>query len=235
MHPLNNQSLEQFQHLFDTTFRNIYTRDRKRHNPCNPNVPRGYKVVSAVRCENSQGWREYFVRRAQLSEDGKQLDTNNFRVYNDVKSTEAWKGTGDKAANRLRPECNEWYLFHGTSTKNALSICHNSFKLSLAGGCTGTLYGRGAYFAESITKADEYAKPNDRGEYAVLLCRVLGGRVMYTDEENPDPEELLQSCIEGPYDCILGDREKCRNTFREFVFYDSENLYPEYIIHYKRR
>lgn len=235
MHSVNAQSLEQFQHLFDTTFCNIYTRDRRRHNPCNPNVPRGYTVVSAVRCENSRLWREYYFRRAQLLEDGRRLDPSDFHMYTEVKSTEAWKGTGGKAANRLRPECNEWYLFHGTNAKNALSICHNSFKLSLAGDCTGTLYGRGAYFAESITKADEYAKPNERGEYTVLLCRVLGGRVMYTDEENPDPEELRHSCIQGPYNCILGDREKCRNTFREFVFYDSENLYAEYIIHYKRR
>ena len=35
---------------------------------------------------------------------------------------------------------------------------------------------------------------------------------------------MVRACIEGPYDCILGDREKARGTFREFVFYDSENV-----------
>ena len=70
---------------------------------------------------------------------------------------------------------------------------------------TGTLYGRGTYFAESITKADEqhgqfqswgnawpsaaeqckprYAKAAD-GEYAMLLVRALGGRVRYCNSPN---------------------------------------------------
>ena len=45
------------------------------------------------------------------------------------------------------------YLFHGTRNAAALNICRNDFKMRLAGSSTGTLYGRGAYFAESITKA----------------------------------------------------------------------------------
>merc|ERR1712224_216224 len=91
-------------------------------------------------------------------------------------------------------------------------------KMILAGSSTGTLYGRGTYLAESITKADEYAKPNDKGEYAVLLVRALGGNVRYIDAPEPDAEELVVSCVEGPYDCVLGDREKCKGTFREFIF-----------------
>ncbi|CAE7198349.1 unnamed protein product, partial [Symbiodinium pilosum] len=98
---------------------------------------------------------------------------------------------------------------------------------------TGTLYGRGTYLAESITKADEYAKAAE-GEYAMLLVRALGGRVRYCDEVEPDAEDLTRSCIEGPFDCVLGDRKKCRGTYREFVFFDTENLYPEYIVIYKR-
>lgn len=107
--------------------------------------------------------------------------------------------------------------------------------MSRAGSSTGTLYGKGLYFAESITKADEYAKPNSEGRYAVLLCRVIGGNVNYTDEVTPDPEALVHSCIEGEYDSVCGDREKTRGTYREFVLFDSEDVYVEYVIEYKRK
>ncbi|CAK9021201.1 unnamed protein product [Durusdinium trenchii] len=100
---------------------------------------------------------------------------------------------------------NEWYLFHGTNPEAAAAIC------------------RGAQF-----NADEYAKPNAEGRYAVLLCRVIGGRVNYTDEVTPDPEALVHSCIEGDFDSVCGDREKTRGTYREFVLFDSEDVYVEY-------
>ena len=36
------------------------------------------------------------------------------------------------------------------------------------------------------------------------------------------------------YDSLLGDREKARGTFREFVVYDKDQIYPEYAIIYRR-
>ena len=32
-------------------------------------------------------------------------------------------------------------------------------------------------------------------------------KVKYCDEEDPDPEQLVRDCIEGPYDSVLGDPE----------------------------
>jgi len=232
--PVDAESFSLFQRLFDQTYRNIWTRDRKKHNTGNPNVPKGFQVVRAARCENSKIWREYAVRRAELMQDCAESKDGHIPEFRDVKSTMAWISGGGKYADRLAPECNEWYIFHGTQEASAMAICRNDFKMSMAGGNTGTLYGRGTYFAESITKADEYAKPNAQGEYAVLLCRALGGRVRYTDQLEPDREDLVRSCIEGPFDSVLGDREKCRNTYREFVFFDSENLYAEFLVLYRR-
>lgn len=232
---VDERSLALFQDLFNATYSNIWTRDRKQHNPTAPNVPKAYKVIRAWRSENSRIWREYCVRRAMLVKDrAESPDDDTFDVYDNVKSSNAWIQHAGATAERLAKNVNEWYLFHGTNPKAARSICQNDFKMNLAGANTGTLYGRGTYFAERVTKADEYAKPDEQGEYAMLLCRALGGRVRYTDEVEPNPDELLKSCIEGPFDCILGDREKCRRTYREFVFYDTENLYAEYVIHYKR-
>merc|ERR1712183_743233 len=105
--------------------------------------------------------------------------------------------------------------------------------MRLAGSATGTLYGKGSYFTESITKADEYAK-EERGEFTVLLNRVLGGAVRYCDERDPNPDKLTEECIEGPFDCVLGDRKKTSGTYREFIVFDTENVYPEYILTYVR-
>jgi len=229
-------SVAMFQSLFDETYMNRWTRDRMKHNPDMPYVPGSYRVVKAQRSENSKVWREYGVRRADLI--AQRLETpkeeDRFAEYTDIKSAEAWVKHGGVLADRMKPECNEWYVFHGTNEKAAKTICAEDFKFSLAGGATGTLYGRGIYFSESIPKADEYAKPHADGIYTVLLCRVVGGNCLYTEELEPDPEKLLESCIEGPYDCIIGDRTRTRGTFREFVFYDTENFYAEYMIQYER-
>jgi hypothetical protein len=139
-----------------------------------------------------------------------------------------------EGSEALSEDVNEWNVFHGCSSWVARRICETDFHIGSAGKNTGALYGGGSYIAESITKSDEYAQVDERDQYAVLLCRCLGGRVRYTDEVSPDAELLTRSCINGPYDSVLGDREKCRGTFREFVSYDSDNLYPEYIIYYTR-
>jgi len=236
--PLNRVEVSQFQKLVDQTYSNVWTRDRKKHNPTSPNVPQGYCVKKVLRNENSSNWREYGCRRAELltrmqEEEEKGLCGPRHLISN-VKSMVAWRSIAGMKETRLEEHCNEWYVFHGTSPNTAKQICATDFHIGCAGSNTGTLYGRGLYFAESITKADEYARVDTEGSFAVLMCRVLGGRVLYTDEEEPDPQKLLSSCLEGPYDSVLGDREACRNTYREFVFFDTEDVYPEYIIHYQR-
>ncbi|CAE7570020.1 PARP12 [Symbiodinium natans] len=229
--PLPPDHCQLLQRLLDSTYSNVWTRDRKRHHPDNPNVPRGFRVVRAYRAQNFKNWQEYAVRRAELLKDAKDRAIQHY----DVQSSAEWASyTHACGIEPLQRACNEWVLFHGTAPPAALEICRSDFRISLAGDKTGTLYGRGTYFAESITKADEYAKAAD-GEYAMLLVRALGGRVRYCDEVEPDAEDLTRSCIEGPYDCVLGDRKKCRGTYREFVFFDTENLFPEYIVIYSRQ
>ncbi|CAJ1352886.1 unnamed protein product [Effrenium voratum] len=228
--PLAEDHLKLLQRLMDSTYSNIWTRDRKKHHPDNPNVPRGFRVRRAFRFENSRSWSEYGYRRAELMADAKDKAIQSY----DVLTAREWASYSHAfGVEQLQGACNEWMLFHGTSPAAALAISKNDFKISLAGGSTGTLYGRGTYLAESVTKADEYAKPAGN-EYAMLLVRCLGGRVRYCDELEPDAEDLTQGCIEGPFDCVMGDRQKCRGTYREFIFFDTENLYPEYVIIYER-
>jgi len=196
-------------------------------------VPRGFSLCSAARNENSKAWRKYTIHKALLQQEKdlkREAGEADYPLFNDVRSTAVWSKFDSDV---LDENVNEWYLFHGTSASAAINICRSDFKMRLAGSNTGTLYGKGTYLAESITKADEYSR-EESGEFTVLLCRVLGGNVRYTDERTPNPDELTESVTMGQYDSILGDRVKVSGTYREFIIFDTENVYPEYILKYKR-
>jgi len=144
----------------------------------------------------------------------------------------------------MSQEVNEVYLFHGTSIEAAKAISKTGFKISLAGTAAGTAFGKGAYFAERSTKSDEYAKVATEGllgrqllggtHYAMLLCRVcLGNIYRIVDFDTSAERHVLGSG--GRYHSLLGDREaSSSHTYREFIVYDAEQVYPEYAIFYKR-
>jgi len=61
---------------------------------------------------------------------------------------------------------NEYYLFHGTKTDTVDSILHDGIDNRLGG--DHLLFGRGAYFAETTTKADQYAGKTEQIHQTVL-------------------------------------------------------------------
>ncbi|CAJ1330353.1 unnamed protein product [Effrenium voratum] len=131
----------------------------------------------------------------------------------------------------------ECYLWHGTGPKEATSIARQGFDLRQAGTGRGSLFGRGLYFAESCLKADEYAKPNADMLFPLILCRVTLGNVNYCDAEDPLGEALRRSCRASTdfFHSVLGDREKLRQTFREFVVFEDHQVFPEYVVWYRRK
>lgn len=130
---------------------------------------------------------------------------------------------------------NEVWLFHGTRPVAAAGITMEHFKIDLAGSHAGALYGRGIYVAENCTKADEYSRQDPpTGLYTMLLCRVTLGRLHYTAEVSPDARVCEDACLRGDCHAVLGDRKACRGTFREFCVFDEDQVYPNFIVHYKR-
>merc|ERR1712107_600396 len=114
-------------------------------------------------------------------------------------------------------------------------ITTNDFKIKLAGSHAGTLYGRGVYLAENGSKSDEYTRPSGKEQdRQLLLLRTCLGRVYYTDTKETNPRTCEDLCIRGVYHSVLGDRKKARGTFREFVVFDTEQAYSNYILTYRR-
>mmetsp|Transcript_49931 Transcript_49931/g.116580 ORF Transcript_49931/g.116580 Transcript_49931/m.116580 type:complete len:411 (-) Transcript_49931:271-1503(-) len=215
--------------LVHKTYKKVWTRDRKKTG--SDKVPSSFELVKAKRCENLKDWKRYYYRRHQIAHACSNKETFLKRPVLTSQARELVK------LQKVRGYCNEWLLFHGTSPEAAKSILSGSgdFTISLAGSATGTLYGRGTYFAESITKADEYAKADEDGLCCVLVCKIAAGCVLYNDEVEPDADKLQSQCISGEYHSILGDREKCRKTFKEFVIFDADQVYVEYALFYRRK
>jgi len=129
---------------------------------------------------------------------------------------------------------NEVVLFHGTDLASASSIVSDNFRLNFAGSRTGSLYGRGAYFAESCTKADEYAGVNASGLHTIVMCRVTLGHALHTEEVTPDPAACEELCRSKAFHSVVGDRRRSRGTFREFVVFDESQVSASYVLQYRR-
>jgi len=156
----------------------------------------------------------------------------------------------------LDPSINEWYLFHGSRPEALANILVSNFRLTLAGSgatwkdagkASGTpLYGFGIYFAERITKADEYAaqvkerdplpvSPDGRELFCVLLCRVVGGRTNLVTTNEIEREKLRSDVFDGPYHSVFGDRvSSLGKPYKEVVVYDKDQVFPEYLLVYSR-
>ncbi|CAE7488322.1 Tnks [Symbiodinium pilosum] len=196
-------------------------------------MPQSFKVRRVVRVEDSEMWGRYVDKREAIARRrAAEMPIEQLKppaVSNEV---------ADKHRQTFEPldlELNEMYLWHGTNVRKALSIAQSDFRIDLAGSSTGTMYGLGAYFAEHCTKADEYASDEPGGYYdgvfSLLLCRVCLGKFYYTQVRDTEAGSHVRT---GAFDSTVGDRLTKADTFREFVLYDADAIYPEYVVLYTR-
>lgn len=211
------------QNMFDQTWKSITTRDRDYEG-----VPR-LRVVMVQRNANPALWEQYVLARRNISARMSSRD----RMHTLSLPLQSGFFETDQSVN----EC---FLFHGSKPSAVENICSGGFNVSLSGTHAGSLYGPGIYCGENSSKGDEYTDAEESGIHqglrAMLICRVVLGRMLYNDEVIPDKEQILQSCS-GPrrrFESVLGDREKARGTYREFVTFDSAQVFPEYVVLYQR-
>jgi len=252
-----SRGLEPFEQMAQATYVSKPTRDR----PCpvnkcadiprggcehvlaggDPGLPLGYVVRKVIRIEDSEKWVKY----AEARETIKNTRGDGYGKW--AASAEPGLLTSKvvedhaEAFAPLDHGINEMYLMHGTNIRASLSVGHNGVNLRAAGTHRGSHAGEGFYMSESITKADEYAS-DDRGEvgayyddvYAVVVLRVTMGKMNYT--ENFDKEAAAVSMgANAAFDSLLCDRLKAVDTFREFVVYNPDQAYAEYVILYERQ
>lgn len=218
---------EEIQRMLDRTFKLVRTRDRAQGV-----MPKRLHVVQVLRIENSTTWNRYAEERCRIRRKGESRCTPVSAISGEFLTKASMVGLGSDLSTNL----NEAYLFHGTAAAAATSIASDGFKVKLAGSSAGTMYGNGVYLSECSSKGDEYAKPDDEGHCCLLLCRVILGEMLHMTRGGVATHTMIAEAMRSEeYDSVLGDREACRGTYREFVVYKDEKVYPEYVIVYSRQ
>ncbi|CAJ1405253.1 unnamed protein product [Effrenium voratum] len=213
---------EALQQLVDATFKRVLTRDRVPDDDAenDEEMPYRIEVVHAFRSEHAR-----LQNLLCQVESDKEAPEESFSIKTSEVET--------LLSERLKQD--ESYLYHGTNPSSAMSILKTGFVLDHAGSATGTMYGAGVYLAECSSKSDEYGRDDGGNTYpsllAMLICRSYVGNVHVVDSAG----DHVPDARAGGFDCICGDREAKVGTYREFVFFDERQVYPEYAIIYRRQ
>jgi len=228
--------------MMDATYRgwgrmgpDCVTRDRKfkTKNPLGARL----KVQEVIHVENATNYLSFMTRKAELKRSWSEVPDSEKSKDWDVKTRAvSLKGVSGFEEEPIDKSINEAWLWHGTGEAGVKGITDSDFDMVRAGSATGSMFGRGLYFAESCMKADEYTQLDSRGFCPMLLCRVVLGRSNHCDAKRPSDlaDELEASCKTGKYHSVIGDRESVVGTYRELIVFDSDQVYPEFVVWYTR-
>lgn len=200
------------------------TRDRKGA------VPDNLSIVKVERNENKELWIRYATERGQVTwRDGEQP------VYMAVKTSQFATDIGGE----LHTKSQEAYLWHGTKPTAAGSICSTGFDLNRVGSGAGLVFGSGVYLAENAMKSDEYTDLNESQKdlHCFILCRVILGQSLQIKAKPKNPDMLTAIVKQGDfgdYHSVCADREAVVGTYREFIVFENDRVYPEFVVTYRR-
>jgi hypothetical protein len=229
------------QQMLDATWKEVKTSDRT-----DGSEPKLMTATSVLRVENNMMWQRYAAEAKRVKGKRSHRCTAIDRLRGGSPLTVRSAADGLKLTGKLDYALNETVLWHGTSPEGAMSIAKDGFDLDRAGSAASesnrfcrSMYGPGIYMAEASSKSDEYAK-DDRGglysgSYCLMLCRTVLGEPMCLTAGGDSVHAMIKAAMDGgAYDSVIGDREVSVGTYREFVVYREEQVYPEFIVLYKR-
>ncbi|XP_077863020.1 protein mono-ADP-ribosyltransferase PARP12-like [Saccoglossus kowalevskii] len=124
----------------------------------------------------------------------------------------------------------ERYLFHGTRREFVDAICQQNFDWRLSGTSSGTVYGKGSYFARDAKYAHYYTRPDTNGIRSMFLARVLVGS--YTAGNSA----LVKPPPKNPINPFGDSYDSCVNSTSDpsiYIIFDNNQTYPQYVISYK--
>ena len=131
-------------------------------------------------------------------------------------------------AARSQQTINERRLFHGTTPDAVEAICKHNFDWRLHGK-NATAFGEGSYFARDASYSHVFAKEGASGSRYMFVAKVLVGS--YT-KGHPSYRRPPQKVPSDPGSDLY---DTCVNNLSNpsvFVVFDTDQLYPEYIITY---
>jgi len=192
----------------------------------------GFKVTKVEQITNSIALQRYILSCNKIAEDIKKYAWKVKPVKFDCYSEELYNQMG------MKKEINEVFLFHGASCGTLKVIAENGFEEKYSQNC---LFGYGCYLTENSSKADEYV-PKEEEDCCILLSRVCLGHHIYVDKPW-EKDARLPPCVANTkirYHSVVansqnkGSKQAILARYREFVIFDGDHIYPQYLIHYKR-
>jgi hypothetical protein len=142
----------------------------------------------------------------------------------------------------IDPALNEFYFVHGTSIGAVDKICATGLDERIAS--KGGFFGKGIYVADMTCMWGSYAGLLYGSEEMVaFVCRVQLGRPTFTSEVT-EPRKY-RGDVEAPkYDgCIVAAKDgypkdfgppRKKHIHREFIVFKREQVYPEFVVTFKR-
>eukprot|EP01051_Picozoa_sp_SAG22_P016930 SAG22_NODE_2499_length_2508_cov_1.349938_2_plen_522_part_00 len=223
------------------------------------------RVHKVMRVENKQLFEDYLRERDKVR---KRLDSTRAGGTGVARLEEhapAWLAAQAGFPDVIDSDCNEFRLWHGTSA-GAIDIKHpdgstgrqdvwrilaeHGFDERVGGLTNGGLYGLGSYFADAVSKADQYssgtlckAPTNANGHHCMLSCRVIMGdpfmaKQTFKGERRPPNNKSTPGL---PYDSVFAkegvtDRGQGPGSqfHNEYVVFSKAQVYPEFVIWYTK-
>jgi hypothetical protein len=235
------------------------THIRRQLRPSKEKVPSGVTVVRAARLQNPQAWANFLARREAIRTELQEFRTENgstcgsSETQDDILTEKFLQGFIPANADHAKTlfgipmdtkqdegsdrEVHCTWLFHGLSAAAEEVLLRPDFAIDRTGAEDGRLYGHGVYFTEWCSQADilTLGDSSPSSLRCLLLCRCVMGKMLTDEDVLPDVVQLVGQCVGGHYHSVLGDRRKrCPDSFREFVVYDADQVYPEIAIWYRR-
>eukprot|EP00929_Paragymnodinium_shiwhaense_P066031 TRINITY_DN3308_c0_g1_i2.p1 TRINITY_DN3308_c0_g1~~TRINITY_DN3308_c0_g1_i2.p1 ORF type:complete len:946 (+),score=280.96 TRINITY_DN3308_c0_g1_i2:123-2960(+) len=229
----------------------------KRREPSRLKAPAGLELTAGVRLQNWPAWASFAARedtiRQQLKLEGAQVDLGDSVASDDLgaelgaelaallaglpPTSAQLRTAGDRPAGlTLDDSTGGAWLFHNLNVMLAEAFTGGDLGVVQAEDCDNRLYGRGVYLSEFSDAVDELNAESVDGLRCMLLCRVALGRVLTDEALLPDVSNLTSQCVGGPFHSVVGDRAKRRPDalHREFIVYDADQVYPEFLLWYRR-
>ena len=194
-------------------------------------------VTRVERVENSMLWSSYCTAKAALRE---RMQIFDFKIKELAKIAPNVELPADDVIDST---LNEFWLFHGTKPESAEVLATAGFDARVAS--LKGLFGAGSYFADTACKSMQYSRTANRhGEHCMLYCRVLVGSAYMTKQ--PDgwhqrPENARRPPLDPAtpgltHDSVFaatGVARGGKQLHNEYVVFNANHVYPEYIVWFK--
>eukprot|EP01132_Coremiostelium_polycephalum_P011351 gene11351-13898_t len=216
-----------------------------------PIVFNNLKVTRVVRVQNPMQWVRYHNRKQKILDDNKGSCPKIHLVATDI-----------PGGPEVDVKANEFFMFHGLNISSITGITKFGFDprfCSLEG-----MFGAGLYFAENSSKSNQYChsgactcsgflatscRCNAKDEVCLLVCRVVLGDALIEGifRGNSKPGDFWHGRRTEPkkadgvsiHNSVIGESKanfgpKASLQLREYIVYESSQVYPEYKVYFKR-